>query len=237
MALLVPFAVAFWDVDAAAVPYVAASAVLEAAYFFLLTAGYDRGDLSAVYPLVRGSAPVLVLAVSVAFLGAKLSAPAAVGVVGIGAGVVAVRGLGRRASGAAVGLALLCGASVAGYTLVDNEGVTHAGPVPYLTLVLAPVAVLSPFAVRRSRGWPALMAYARASRASVVAAGIGMVGAYVLTLAALKLAAAAPVAAVRETSVLIAVVAAAAMGQERFDRVRLAAAAAIAAGIAAIALG
>ena len=232
-----PFAVAFWDVDAAAVPYIAVSAVLEAAYFFLLTAGYDRGDLSAVYPLVRGSAPVLVLAVSVAFLGATPSAAAALGVVGVGVGVVAIRVLGRTAPVAAVGLALLCGATVAGYTLVDNEGVTHAGPVPYLTLVLAPLAVLSLLAVRRSRGWPALAAYARSSRASVIAAGIGMVGAYVLTLAALRLAAAAPVAAVRETSVLIAVVAATAMGQERLDRVRLAAAAAVAAGTAAIALG
>ena len=74
MALLAPFAVVGWDVDGAAVPWIVASAALEAAYFFLLTAGYDRGDLSAVYPLVRGSAPVLVLAVSVAFLGAEPSA-------------------------------------------------------------------------------------------------------------------------------------------------------------------
>ena len=237
VALLAPFAVAFWDVDGAALPYVAASALLEGAYFWLLTAGYARGELSAVYPLVRGSAPVLVLALSVAFLGAALSALAAVGVVAVGAGVVAVRGLRQTSSGAAVGLALLCGATVAGYTLVDNEGVTHAGPVPYLTLVLAPVAVVSLVAARRSRGWVELAAYARHSRAAIVVAGIGMVGAYVLTLAALRLAAAAPVAAVRETSVLIAVLAAAAMGQERFDRVRLAAAAAIAAGTAAIALG
>jgi drug/metabolite transporter (DMT)-like permease len=114
--------------------------------------------------------------------------------------------------------------------LVDNEGVTHAGPVPYLTLVLAPVALLSLVAVGRS-------APARAPRSALVAAGAGMVGAYVLALAALKLAPAAPVAAVRETSVLVAVVAAAALGRERFDRTRLAAAAAITAGAAAIALG
>jgi drug/metabolite transporter (DMT)-like permease len=235
--LLAPFAAVFWDVDGSALPYIVASAVLETAYFFLLTAGYERGDLSAVYPLVRGSAPVLVLAVSVACLGTHLSAAAAVGVLAVGAGVVAIRGVRRAASTRAVALALLCGATVAGYTLVDNEGVAHAGPVPYLTLVLVPVAAFSLIAVRRARGWPALVTYARSSPGTVLAAGVGMVGAYVLTLAALKLASAAPVAAVRETSVLIAVLAAAALGRERLNRVRLLAAGAITVGTAAIALG
>jgi drug/metabolite transporter (DMT)-like permease len=234
--LLTPFAVVWWDVDGAAAPYIAVSAALEAAYFWLLTAGYARGELSAVYPLVRGSAPVLVLIVSVVFLGASLSAAAAVGVLAVAGGVVAIRGLGGAAPGRAVALALLCGATVAGYTLVDNEGVSHAGPVPYLALVLAPVAVLSLLAVRRSHGWPALAVYARGSRWAVLAAGAGMVGAYVLTLAALKLAPAAPVAAVRETSVVIAVIAAVVLGQERFSRTRLLAALAVTAGTAAIAL-
>jgi drug/metabolite transporter (DMT)-like permease len=229
VALLIPFAIAFWDVDPAAVPYVAASAVLEVAYLWLLTAGYARGDLSAVYPLVRGSAPVLVLVVGLAFLGAHASVAAAIGVVAVGTGVVAIGGMGRRAPGRTVVLALLCGATVAGYTLVDNEGVTHAGPIPYLTLRLLPVSLLLLVVARRSR--------VRMKRATAVAAGAGMVGAYLLTLAALKLAAAAPVAAVRETSVLIAVLAAVALGRERFDAARLGAAVAIAAGTAAIALG
>jgi drug/metabolite transporter (DMT)-like permease len=229
VALLLPFAVLLWDVDCAAVPYVAASAAFEAAYFWLLTAGYARGDLSAVYPLVRGSAPVLVLAVGAAFLGAHVSIAAALGVVAVAVGVVAIRGVRREADARAVGLALLCGATVAGYTLVDNEGVAHAGPIPYLALVLAPVAVMSLVVARRAR--------VRVARLTVVAAGAGMVGAYALTLAALELAAAAPVAAVRETSVLIAVLAAAALGQERVGAGRVLAALAITGGVAAIALG
>ena len=229
--LLVPFAVAFWRVDGDAVPYIAASAAFEAAYFWLLTAGYARGEVSSVYPLVRGSAPVLVLAVSAAFLGTHLSLAAALGVLAVGAGVVAIRGVRRRAGARAVGLALLCGATVAGYTLVDNEGIAHAGPIPYLALVLAPVAVIALAAARRA---PAPV---RVPRATALAAGIGMVGAYLLTLAALRLAAAAPVAAVRETSVLIAVLAAAVLGRERITPLRAAAAAAITAGTAAIALG
>lgn len=227
--MLLPFAALLWDVDGAAVPYVAASAAFEAAYFWLLTAGYARGDLSAVYPLVRGSAPVLVLAVGAAFLGAHVSVAAALGVVAVAVGVVAIRGIRREADTRAVGLAVLCGATVAGYTLVDNEGVAHAGPIPYLALVLAPVAVMSLVVARRAR--------VRVARLTVVAAGAGMVGAYALTLAALDLAAAAPVAAVRETSVLIAVLAAAALGQERVGAGRVLAALAITGGVAAIALG
>jgi drug/metabolite transporter (DMT)-like permease len=232
VALLAPFAVVFWDVRAGAVPYIAASAVLETAYFLLLTAGYARGDLSTVYPLVRGSAPVLVLAVSVAFLGASLSPAAAIGVLAVAAGVVAIRGIGPAAGGRAVGLALVCGATVAAYTLVDNEGVRHAGPVPYLALVLAPPALLALVVARRPSA-----AGVRSPGPTAIAAGAGMVGAYVLTLAALNLAAAAPVAAVREASVLIAVVAAAVVGRERVGGLRLVAAATITAGIVAIALG
>jgi drug/metabolite transporter (DMT)-like permease len=150
---------------------------------------------------------------------------------------VAIRGVRRQAGARAVGLALLCGATVAGYTLVDKEGVRHAGPVPYLALVLVPVVAFALLAARRSRGWRELAGYARASRLAVVAAGVGMVGAYLLTLAALRLAAAAPVAAVRETSVLVAVAAAVALGRERIGPRRLVAAVAVTGGAVAIALG
>jgi len=224
VALLAPFAFVFWRVDAAAVPYIVASAALETAYFVLLTAGYARGELTAVYPLVRGSAPVLVLLVSVLFLGASLSALAAIGVAAVGVGVTAIR-VRREASASGVGLALLCGATVAGYTLVDKEGLKHAGPIPYLALVLVVPALA------------ALMAGRRLPRGPGLAAGAGMVGAYALALAALRLAPAAPVAAIRETSVLIAVLVAALIGRERVGRLRLVAAAAVTAGAAAIALG
>jgi drug/metabolite transporter (DMT)-like permease len=116
---------------------------------------------------------------------------------------------------------------------VDNEGVEHADPLAYLALVLSPcalayLAVVSarrPGAVREAIGLPALFA------------GAGMVGAYVLVLAALELAAAAPVAAVRETSILIATVLAGRLLAEDVSASRIGGAALIVAGIAAIALG
>ena len=91
-----PVAALTWDVDAAAWPYIAASAALELAYFALLAAAYERADLSFVYPIARGAAPVLVLIVSLAALGADLSAGEAAGVLAIAAGVLLVRGVGER---------------------------------------------------------------------------------------------------------------------------------------------
>jgi multidrug transporter EmrE-like cation transporter len=131
-----PVAALTWDVEAAAWPYIAASAALELAYFAFLVAAYQRADLSFVYPIARGAAPVLVLAVSVAALGAAVSAGEAAGVLAIAAGVLLVRGVGRRAAGGGLVLALAVAACIAGYTLVDDEGIRHAAALGYLEAVL-----------------------------------------------------------------------------------------------------
>lgn len=222
-----PVAVAVWDVSSSVWPFVVASSALELAYFALLALAYSRGEMSAVYPLARGSAPVIVLVVSVLFLGVSLSVAAALGVMLVGAGVVLVRGGAGLAIDAL--LALAVGGSIAAYTLVDNAGLEHAGPLPYLELVLVVPAVVYCLAIGRSRvrasfGWP------------VVGAGIGMFAAYGLTLGALGLAAAAPVAAVRETSIVIGVALGALVLGERVGRLRFAGALVIVAGVAAIAL-
>jgi drug/metabolite transporter (DMT)-like permease len=126
-------------------------------------------------------------------------------------------------------LALAVGAAIAGYTLVDKEGLRHADPLPYLELVLVvpALAYLAWIGRRRAQG-------ALGWRPAV--AGVGMFGAYALVLAALRLAAAAPVAAVRETSIVIAVLLGALVLHEPVGRRRAAGAVAIVAGVAAIAL-
>jgi len=228
-----PVAALTWDVEAAAWPYIAASAALELAYFALLAAAYERADLSFVYPIARGAAPVLVLAVSLTALGAGVSAAEAAGVLAIAAGVLLVRGIGRGAARGGLALALGVAACIAGYTLVDDEGVRHAATLSYFEAVLLITAPLYAAAVVLGRGPGALMT-AATPRSAV--AGLAMFGAYALALAALEVAEAAPVAALRETSVVMATAAAAIAAREHVPPRRLAGAVIVVAGIAAIAV-
>jgi drug/metabolite transporter (DMT)-like permease len=229
--LFAPVAAATWSVSWAVAPYVAASAAFEALYFALLVAAYRRRELSVVYPVARGSAPLLVLLGTAVVLARHVSALAAAGVCLVGVGVVLVRGVRRGAEGVLVALAIGC--AIAGYTLVDKEGLKHAASLPYLELVLAPVALVAlPLVVLR-RGAPALRA--QLGWASLVAA-VGSFGAYALVLAALRLAPAPEVAAVRETSVVLAALLAAIFLREHVGLERLAGAAAVAGGVALIAL-
>ena len=229
--LFAPVAAATWDVRASAWPYIAASSALEAAYFFLLVAAYRRRELSVVYPVARGSAPVLVLLGAAVVLGRHVSGAQAVAVCLVGLGVMFVRGLHRGTEGIAVGLAI--GITIASYTLVDKEGLRHAQPLPYLELVLTPVAIAALATVVLQRG----VAPLRSQLARrTVAAAIGSFGAYVLFLFALRLTGAPSVAAVRETSVVIAAGMAAVFLHERVTRLRLAGAAAVAAGVILLAV-
>ena len=212
-----PVAALSWDVEASAAPYIAGSAGLELVYFVLLAAAYSRAQLAVVYPVARGGAPVLVL-LGALLLGRIPSFAEAAGVLLVSAGVLLVRG-----AGAWRGLAIA--AVIASYTLVDNAGIEHAGPLAYLEVVLVPVAVVVAVKVGPTRLRAALTPAA-------VAAGVASFLAYSLALAALELAPAAPVAAVRETSVVIAVALAAPFLHERVGPGRLAGAALVALGVA-----
>jgi drug/metabolite transporter (DMT)-like permease len=121
---------------------------------------------------------------------------------------------------------LAIGLFIASYTLVDSEGVERADPIAYLALVVAPCALAYPL-VTKSR--PDL-----SGRAALTAAAT--FGAFLMVLAAFRLAPAAPVAAVRESSVVIAAILSAVVLHERVTAPRLAGAIAVAAGVAAIAL-
>ena len=231
--LFAPVAALTWDVDGSAIPWIAASAALEIAYFALLTTAYSRSDLSLVYPVARGSAPVLVL-VGAAVVGATVGWVQALGVLLVGCGIVLVRGLSGDADAAGLLLALAIGASIAGYTLVDKEGVEHARVIPYFELVLVPVA-LAALAWHAARG--SLPQVRTAIGWSTVGASVFAFAAYAFVLAALTLASAPAVAAVRETSVLFAVALGAALLHERVDRARAVGAVAVVVGVALVALG
>lgn len=226
--LFAPVAAATWRVESAAWPFIAGSSALEVAYVVVLMSAYKRADLSVVYPVSRGLAPVFVLCASVAFLGFGSSAGEVLGIVCVAGGIVLVRrGGGAQWSGLA--LAVLVACFIATYTLVDRYGVRHANPLSYVEMILIGPAVAYPLLVGPARGRASL-------RASSLAAGASMLGAYGLTLAALRLASAASVAAVRESSVVIAVAFAAPVLKEPVGPRRLAGAALVVAGIALIAI-
>jgi drug/metabolite transporter (DMT)-like permease len=172
---------------------------------------------------------VLVLVVGVLALGAETTALQALGVSLVGLGVLLVRGLRRPAGSAGVlfGLAIAC--SIAAYTLVDDEGIRYANAVTYLELVLVLPAVGYALGVMLLKGGAALRA--EVAPATVVA-GLGMWAAYGLVLAALARAEAAPVAAVRETSVVMVAVGAAFFLRESVGSARLLGAVLVALGTA-----
>ena len=224
--LLAPIAAATWAASAAAVPFMAASAVVHSVYFLGLGRAYRDQDVDVVYAVSRGTGPVLVLGAGLVLLDEPVSLQAGLGVVAVALGVAGLRLSGGRATSAGVLAGLAIGIAIAGYTLLDSEGVERADPAAFLVAVLAPMALLCLVLLLRSGGSAALREPAAA------AVGAGMIGAYLLVLWALQQAAAAPVAALRETSILLVALAAGLGGRRR-----IAAAALVCAGVALVVTG
>ena len=228
-----PVAALAWDAESQVWPYLAVTSLLQLTYFVFLTTAYSRADLSFVYPIARGSAPLIVLIVAVAVLGEAASTTQVAGVLVVAAGVLLVRGVGGRATAGDLALALAVGGCIAAYTLVDSRGIRYASPIVYQELSMIPAAVGFLLLTLRLRGRNAV-------RVSVgpaaVAAGLATFGAYILVLAALARAPAASVAAVRETSVVIATVLAVPLLHERVGRARIAGAVLVVLGVVVLAV-
>jgi drug/metabolite transporter (DMT)-like permease len=228
-----PVAALAWDAEAAVWPYLAVTSLLQLTYFVLLTAAYGRTDLSFVYPIARGSAPVIVLIAALVVLGESASPAQVVGVLTVAGGVLLVRGVSGRASAGDLALALAVGACIAAYTLVDSRGIRYASPVVYQELSMIPAALGFLLLTLRRRGRAAVRG---AVGRVAAAAGLATFGAYILVLAALARAPAAPVAAVRETSVVIATVLAVPFLHERVGPARLAGAVLVVLGVLLLAI-
>lgn len=201
----VPAAIAFAIVRPAVHPaflgYVVLSASLEVAYMWLLSAAYQRGEVSVVYPIARGSAPLLAVVIGIALLGERLSTPQLIGVGLLLAGILAVTL--PQTSGKATLPALLTGVAIASYTAVDRVGVRLTEPWLYgwvlLVLMAVGMAVTVPIGARLR---PA--ADRRAAVSWRMGAAIGLISwtAYLLVLVALSLAPLAIVAPVRELAIV-----------------------------------
>ncbi len=220
-------------------PYIAASVVIHLAYFIALSGAYKHGELGLTYPLMRGTAPLLVALVSTVALGESLSPLAWIGVLGVSCGVL-VLGLSRHAmeSPRAVAFALANAVIIAVYTVVDGIGVRSSGNA--LQYVLA-LFVLNgwPFALlvllRRSPAvvWP----YARRRAPLALVGAAASIASYGIALWAMTHAPVATVAALRETSVLFAALLGTWLLKESFTVRRAMGTAAILAGVIALRLG
>lgn len=262
-AVLLPIGVVAWlatgspAIDGGGVAIALVSGVLEAIYFFLLAGAYRRGDLSLVYPLARGSAPLLAVLIGVFVLGERLATIAGIGVACILVGIVLVarpwRALGEagRAHRGAVGFALATGATIAAYSAVDRVGVRILVPWQYgAILAVFATSILGTFVVvGRRAGWLStpepLFAAASRGRAQELlrdgAAGVLSLTAYLLILFAYSVAPLAAVAPLRESAIVLA----AAWGSFRLGEaagnreagLRIGAAALVVVGATLVALG
>lgn len=226
---------------AAAWPWLLGSIVLHLAYYVTLTAAYARADMSQIYPIARGGAPLLTAAASSLLLPERIGTPQLVGIAGLGLGVLAMSAVGRRRGSAfdpvAIALALATAATICGYTLVDGIGARIAGDAGAYasTLFVIDAVPLAALAIWR-RGIVGLEPL-RPYLAHGLAAGAMAFGSYWIAIWAMTVAPIALVAALRETSVLFAAVIAIVILKEPLQWPRALAAGIILAGLALIRLG
>jgi drug/metabolite transporter (DMT)-like permease len=222
---------------AASWPYLTASAILQIVYCLFLVRMYRHGQLAHVYPIARGAAPLLVTLGAAVFAGEQLAPLSLVGVLLVSAGIAAIAfGRGRPDAGSS-GYALITGAFIAAYMVVDGIGVRLSGhAVGYAAVQAvvqgAPMSLVY-FALRRS--WPKV----RLDRSfvTIFLGGVISVTAYGVVIWAMSLSPMGQVSALRETSILFAALIGAVFLKERLTAQRLVGAAMIAGGAVVLSLG
>jgi drug/metabolite transporter (DMT)-like permease len=245
-AFSLPLAVAYClargvSLGPADVVFMAVSGVINLLYFLALQRAYREGDLSVVYPLARGTGPALTVLASTVLFQESPTPVACAGVALILLGVVGLAWGGSRERpaplGRSVGLALLTGGFVAGYTLWDKAAVSVIG-VPPIVLFTGAMAVkvvlLGPLARRE---WPRVRGHWREERGAVLAVSAMLTVSYVLVLVAFSMAPVSYVAPAREVSILFgAILGAGFLGEGSLAR-RIAAAAFIVCGVVLLGVG
>ncbi len=212
-------------------PFILVSALFQFVYFQLVAASYRAGDIGLVYPLMRGVAPLLVAATSGALIGENLSSGALAGVLTISTGVLTLAFEARKGGKHAILLALANAVVIASYTYVDGIGARVAlNPISYtLWMALLPPVLLFAWAFI-TRGVKPVLRHVRNQWWRGLIGGGGSIGAYGLALWAMTKAPVATVAALRETSILFAIVISIVFLKERVSIFRIAAACLIALG-------
>jgi len=219
-------------------PFLVASGLIHVAYFHLLAAAYRAGDMSLAYPLSRGTAPLLTALASGSLLGETLSFWSGTGVALTCAGVLAMLAAAQgRFEWHTAGYALANACVIALYTLVDGIGARRSGaPLAYtFGVILATAVFFLPTVARRHI--PALRFALRERWYLCLGGGAAVVGSYAVALWAMTRAPIAPVAALRECSILFGIVIARFLLGERPHKARIAGGALILLGAGALRLG
>ena len=218
-----------------------ASALLHTAYYMLLDRGYRHGDLSLVYPLARGSGPLITVVCAVVALQERPSTVALLGALLVCGGAVLLTGnlrkLREQGSLAAVGFALLTGAMIAAYTVVDKIAVAAYLVPPILqdwAANLGRVALMTPIALNARKE---LLPTWRRSRNAIVAVAILCPLSYILVLSAMVFTPVSYVAPAREISILVATAMGTRLLAEGDGARRLTAAFTMVAGVVCLAVG
>ena len=214
-------------------PWVIAAGCTHFAYKFFLTYAYDRGDLSRVYPIARGAAPMIVALVGAGLLADAVSAVEYAGIAVLGVGIllmargVFTKGEERRLLPFALGAA----AATATYTMIDGLGARVSGdPAAYVAWVFVADGLIFATGMLGLRG-AAIIPRDRRSWGLGGVASAASYGAYAVSIWAMTLAPIAVVAALRETSILFAVLIGWLVFGERMDRGKLLAVALIVTGV------
>ena len=205
--LLVPLPTGAWG-------WLVASGLLHAFYLWALVRAYQVGDLSAVYPVLRGTAPLLTALVTLGILREPASAREILGIALIGAAMFAMIA-GRHLGRAALGWALLTGVFIASYTVIDAHGVRAApSPASYIAWLFVTMgAIVVAMFAAATRG-AVFAAAAQQWRPGVIAGALSIVT-YGMALWALSLGPTAPLAALRETGMVTALLIAILVLKER----------------------
>lgn len=213
---------------------IAASVAVHNLYYFTLAQAYRSGDLSQVYPMFRGMAPVLVAFGAWVFIGEKLSAGSLFGIVVISLGLMSLALFGRhkgQVSVAALAWGAITSVLIAMYTVIDGYGVRQSGnALSYIlwlfTFEAVPIVLWLLFTQRRE--W---FTYLKASTGSIAVGAVISGAAYGLVIYAMSLGAIAVVSSLRETSVIFAALIGALFLNEPFGKQRVLAASLVALGV------
>jgi drug/metabolite transporter (DMT)-like permease len=218
-------------------PYLAGSVAIHVFYNLLLMRCYQYGEFGQVYPLARGISPVVVTILAAVFVHEHLALLQVGGVLVVSAGLATLVFAGRRPGRAAFLAAVGTGLTIAAYTTVDGVGVRlSASPVGYIGWLMLLQSLCVPmFALLRRRD--VILRQPRRVLAAGLVAGALSVLAYGLVLWAQTRGALAPIAALRETSVIFGAIIGTLVFREPFGRTRVAATVLLVAGIVLLNVG